>query len=466
MWRKHWHKIILIPGLLLLGLSAALFGCEKPGSREPKVLSGSFHEQLVLTEDTVLENVTVTFGGPCVRAAESVTVTLRGENHLTCTGTGKKAFLAEKDLTLEGPGSLTVDSKDSCIKAKGNLKVDGGTFVLNAGGKGDGLRSDGLLTVNGGSLQIRAYEGLEAEEIRVNDGELSIVTYDDAMNAAVKSGTTGIPKIIVTGGKLQIDTKSLGKTDEEMKRFVAGGAAFDSNGELRTSGGVIEAEVRHFFADLQTDGLFLIKGGDIRTNGTCIQAVPLDADERIVPGLYDDRTEDVKEQEFTFTDGILDTEPEEESWVLRYDISDYLDESGVERILSGLGSGEEMKLGEYLNMPETLEVPYGKYIEMEGKCGNALIRIKTLSDRSANLSECCMHWFSLSAAGPEDAASFLRNLPEIKGEASLEYPLGSRTVREYRSEKDEYRILEYEGETLVSFTAVLNPGNRKAFFDR
>lgn len=62
--------------------------------------------------------------------------------------------------------------------------MTGGDFTVEAGGKG--MNPETRFTMDGGSLAVTGCdEGIEAEEVIINDGVLDIVASDDGINAAV-----------------------------------------------------------------------------------------------------------------------------------------------------------------------------------------------------------------------------------------------------------------------------------------
>ena len=57
--------------------------------------------------------------------------------------------------------------------------------TINAATGDDGVHADDLLTVNGGTINItQCYEGLEADDIVINDGDISVVSSDDGINSS------------------------------------------------------------------------------------------------------------------------------------------------------------------------------------------------------------------------------------------------------------------------------------------
>ena len=197
------------------------------------------------------------------------------------------AIFAKSDLTLNGAGTLTVDSayghgvvsKDDLIitsgtyvitaakqglSGKDSVRIADGTFTIEAGTDGihseneddttlgfvyiaggtmsisagkQGIQGTASVTVIGGKIDItKSYEGIEGLVISISGGETDIVSSDDGLNAAGgadQSGKGGMGggmsavegcEINISGGTLNIN---------------ASGDGIDSNGNLAISGGTI-----------------------------------------------------------------------------------------------------------------------------------------------------------------------------------------------------------------------------------
>ena len=131
-------------------------------------------------------------------------------------------------VLLYGSGESAEYSNPKTFSAQGNVTVNGGTFratTVNDGG--EGLESKGILTINGGDLEI--------------------VSYDDSLNAA--------SNITVNGGRIYC--------------YSTGNDAIDSNGTLTFNGGLIvssgtTAPEEGFDCDQNT---FAIRGGTLVGTG-------------------------------------------------------------------------------------------------------------------------------------------------------------------------------------------------------
>lgn len=130
-------------------------------------------------------------------------------------------------------GTFSVDSQDDAFHCNGNMAISGGKLDIASGD--DGVHADKELTVNDGEITVtRSYEGLEANQIYIQGGDISIVSSDDGMNAyggqnnrgRSQSGKTTeeTPNLCITGGDISLN---------------ANGDGLDSNGNITIEGGSV-----------------------------------------------------------------------------------------------------------------------------------------------------------------------------------------------------------------------------------
>lgn len=214
------------------------------------------------------------------------------------------AIFAKTDLTINGSGSLNVESTGHGIVGKDDIMVTGGTVTVTSEKDGiqgkdsvsvqnadvnitcgkDGIQSDndedeskgyvfvssGNITINAGddgltavsSLQIddgtvnitNSYEGIEARNITLNGGSISIVSSDDAINAVSPSGETmqadSATTLVINGGEIHVRTE---------------GDGIDSNGSFEMTGGtlVVMGPTRSGNGSLDVNGSAVITGGTV-----------------------------------------------------------------------------------------------------------------------------------------------------------------------------------------------------------
>lgn len=266
----------------------------------------------------VLDGVSVTnesFPVIYVKSADKVFVTTSADSTLSVTGTFVSdgntntdgVIFSKVDLTLNGTATLTVSSTDNGIVGKDDLKITGGTYVINAASKAieandsiriadgvlyltagtDGLHVEndedaskgyiyiggGSLTItagddaihattvvqtDGGTIAITAAEGIEATYIQFNAGTISIQASDDGVNAAYKSSAY-TPTVEINGGEI---TVSMGAGDTD---------GIDSNGNIIVNGGTVSVTGNSTF---DYDGTAQYNGGTIIINGQQASSIP------------------------------------------------------------------------------------------------------------------------------------------------------------------------------------------------
>jgi hypothetical protein len=245
-----------------------------------------------------------------VKSADKVFVTTASAktNSLSVTGsftsdgdTNTDAVIFSKDdLTLNGKGTLNINSTANGITGKDDLKITGGTLDITssadsveandsiavAGGEitlnsqKDGLHAEndedntvGYIYICGGSLNINAVsdaiqgtttvqvddgklnitaaEGVEGTYVKLNGGTINISASDDGINASAKSDSVSTA-IEINGGDITVD---MGQGDTD---------GIDSNGDLYINGGKITVNAQSPF---DYDGTVEKNGGTLIVNG-------------------------------------------------------------------------------------------------------------------------------------------------------------------------------------------------------
>lgn len=98
------------------------------------------------------------------------------DNSASCKG-----LKAGKAMMISG-GSITIDAQDDALHTDGDMTISGGECILSTGD--DGAHAELSLTVLDGKITVlTSYEGLEANQITLADGELDITATDDGINA-------------------------------------------------------------------------------------------------------------------------------------------------------------------------------------------------------------------------------------------------------------------------------------------
>jgi hypothetical protein len=181
------------------------------------VLTGSLTEGQIVVDakdekvQIVLADAQISCTGSAavyVKKADKVFLTLKEGTSNTLTAEGEfeesdegidGAVFSKDDLTLNGSGSLTVESAyGHGIVCKDDLKITGGSYVITAGE--NGLSGNDSVRTAGGTFQITAGgKGIKSDTaVYLTGGDFTIESEDDAVHS---NGTCSI-----TGGSYGITT--------------------------------------------------------------------------------------------------------------------------------------------------------------------------------------------------------------------------------------------------------------------
>lgn len=291
-------------------------------------ISGTLNDGYIVVDAGDSDDVTLVFDGASITStdyaalyclnADNVYIILEDGTENTLANTGDYdskddnnvdgAIFAKTDITINGTGSLKVESEDHGIVGKDDVAIVGGTIEINAESDGiqandsvvirdaviyifcgkDGIQSDndddsskgyvyissGEITIEAGddgitassSLQIDggivdiadSYEGLEGQNIVINGGNIKISSSDDAINA-VSSTSSGEmfasdgSTLVINGGEIYLMT---------------GGDGVDSNGTFDMTGGTLIV----MGPEMGANGSLDVNGSATITGGTVIMA--------------------------------------------------------------------------------------------------------------------------------------------------------------------------------------------------
>lgn len=209
---------------------------------------------------TTVDNVADSYSATCIKADGNISI-LEGTLILSSSGTAGKGISADGEI-------LIGDENHSPVL---NVTTTGDKFLVSGRGENadyanpKAVKAKGNLTVHNGTITIRCEkdggEGLESKSVlTINDGNLDIETYDDAINAS-----TGI---VINGGNIYCNS--------------SGNDGIDSNGTLTINGGIIlssgtSSPEEGFDCDQNTftitGGIIIGTGGSSSTptSGVCTQ---------------------------------------------------------------------------------------------------------------------------------------------------------------------------------------------------
>ncbi len=231
----------------------------------------------------ILNGVTITnSNGPAiyVKNADNVVIeTVTGTvNTLTDSATrngwednAHGTIYSHDDLVFQGEGSLIITGKSADgIVSNDDLKITSGTIEISAAD--DGIHVNETLEIDGGVVDIKkSYEGLEASSITINDGQISVMSNDDGLNAAGGNDasspyagryaqTSSSYSIVINGGSIYVN---------------AAGDGIDSNGTLAINGGtvIVDGPTNAGNGALDAEGALTYNGGSVIAVGATGMAV-------------------------------------------------------------------------------------------------------------------------------------------------------------------------------------------------
>ena len=197
-------------------------------------------------EDSADADVADAFDGAALKVKANAQVYVTGDGVLTIHGNAKNGIKAGDDASLIFDGvTVNITAVNDGINANYDVTLLSGDFSIAAGD--DAIHADRILTVgkpDGTGPVIRvteSYEGLEGTVVNIYGGELSIVSEDDAVNAANSDGTyEGEMDYAVNmlGGHLVINSRADG---------------IDSNGNVNLIGGSAEIQSASFGGEAGID---------------------------------------------------------------------------------------------------------------------------------------------------------------------------------------------------------------------
>ena len=231
--------------------------------------------------------------GHALTSNGDVTLTLKGENHLTggnggryggsgITSNGSLTITGGENDSLTAQGGSSADGGsgsyggDGIGSSSGGLTISGGT-VNAAGGSGSyggsGIYSRGGLTISGGT--VTANGGGDGSNVRSGSGITSnggVTIFGGTVNAAGGSGSYG-GNGIYSRSSLTISGGTVNATGRDGKDGYGGGGIWSGSGGLTISGGTVTANGGNggsgsYGGDgIGSIGGVAISGGTVTANG-------------------------------------------------------------------------------------------------------------------------------------------------------------------------------------------------------
>lgn len=181
--------------------------------------------------------------------------------------TSQKGLKASCNIVISG-GTLNINTADDAIHSNQTVTYNNATSTIATGD--DGIHADNTLTINNGTINItKCYEGLEAYEITINDGDIDIAANDDGINASDSSVSTTSTQPQMGMGGMDNGTAVLNIKGGNI--YVnASGDGLDSNGYIYQSGGyvIVDGPSNDGNGALDYDQTYEITGGTLMAAGS------------------------------------------------------------------------------------------------------------------------------------------------------------------------------------------------------
>lgn len=217
------------------------------------------------TPDSVTSDTSNTTNGGTSNSSNSSTDS--SDSTTEDESTSQKGLKASCNIVISG-GTLNINTADDAIHSNQTVTYNNATSTIATGD--DGIHADNTLTINNGTINItKCYEGLEAYEITINDGDIDIVANDDGINASDSSVSTtstepqvgmsgmdnGTAVLNIKGGNIYVN---------------ASGDGLDANGYIYQSGGyvIVDGPTSDGDGALDYDQTYEITGGVLMTAGS------------------------------------------------------------------------------------------------------------------------------------------------------------------------------------------------------
>ena len=205
--------------------------------------------------------------GPALTSEGDVTLTLKGENHLTGGNGGR---YGGSGITSNGSLTITGGENDS-LTAQGGSSADGGSGSYGGDGIGSGIGSSSGLTISGGTVNAAGGSGsYGGSGIGSSSGGLTIS--GGTVNAAGGSGSYGgSGSGIYSRGGVTISGGTVNATGRDGKDGYGGGGIW--SGGVTISGGTVTANGGNggsgsYGGDgIGSIGGVAISGGTVTANG-------------------------------------------------------------------------------------------------------------------------------------------------------------------------------------------------------
>ena len=211
------------------------------------------------TTNTVADEANYTATGdddPDAAIYSAANLTLAGEGSLSVEGAYEEGIHTTGGLVIAS-GTLEVNAANTGIKGKDYVDITGGIVNVTAAQDGikstntddesmgftrlsagsvtvsagdDGLKAPHTLEISGGTLNIeKSNEGIEAQYINILDGDVTVNSTDDGINASLKDSSSDTSSDTTSGTAASGQQTQQNQNDQAQQALAGGGAAPGGN---------------------------------------------------------------------------------------------------------------------------------------------------------------------------------------------------------------------------------------------
>ena len=187
-------------------------------------------------ENSTDEAVADAFDGAALKAKANSQVYVTGDGTLVIHGNAKNGIKAGDDSSLIFDGvAVNIDAVNDGINGNYDVSLLSGSFTIAAGD--DAIHADHILSIGntdgtGPTIRVtESNEGLEGTVVNIYGGDISVVSSDDAINAANGDGLyEGVLdySFNMMGGRLVINSQGDGIDSNGNVNLIGGSAAIHS----------------------------------------------------------------------------------------------------------------------------------------------------------------------------------------------------------------------------------------------
>lgn len=259
---------LVLNGLTLTSAGTAPISCNKSSEVTIEAAARTVN---TLTDSALNKNDNhpdnVDAGNAVIKCKDGSQVTICGLGTLNINANGEDGIKSGATTEAEGEARLTIRDVTMVINAPINdaisaeqlLNVESGTLTISA--EDDAVHSDLLLNIGtdgtpGPTIHInKSCEGIEAANLNIYSGNITVNSSDDCLNAANSDLGNHPFTMAISGGTLAA--------------YSSSGDGLDSNGSLTISGGAVSVWTANASDNqpLDADGVITISGGTVLAAG-------------------------------------------------------------------------------------------------------------------------------------------------------------------------------------------------------